>query len=52
MKSNNGFHKYVPSMLLFLLFEAVAATLWHDACERNVLERTTIDGDSPVLEAS
>ena len=28
MKSNNGFHKYVPSMLLFLLFEAVAATLW------------------------
>ena len=23
MKSNNGFHKYVPSMLLFLLFEAV-----------------------------
>ena len=28
MKSNNGFRKYVPSMLLFLLFEAVAATLW------------------------
>lgn len=28
MKSNNGFHKYVPSMLLFLLFEAVAVTLW------------------------
>ena len=28
MKCNNGFHKYVPSMLLFLLFEAVAATLW------------------------
>ena len=26
-------------------------TLWHDACERNVLERTTIEGDSPVLEA-
>ena len=26
-------------------------TLWHDACERNVLERTTIDGDSPVCEA-
>ena len=28
MKSNNGFRKYVPSMLLFLLFEAVAVTLW------------------------
>ena len=27
-------------------------TLWHDACEKNVLERTTIDGDSPVFEAS
>ena len=27
-------------------------TLWQDACERNVLERTTIEGDSPVLEAS
>ena len=26
-------------------------TLWHDACEKNVLERTTIEGDSPVLEA-
>ena len=25
-------------------------TLWQDACERNVLERTTIEGDSPVLE--
>ena len=27
-------------------------TLWQDACEKNVLERTTIDGDSPVFEAS
>ena len=27
-------------------------TLWHDACEKNVLERTAIDGDSPVIEAS
>ena len=27
-------------------------TLWHDACERNDLESSTIDGDSPVLEAS
>ena len=27
-KSNNGSRKYVPSMLLFLLFEAVAVTLW------------------------
>ena len=27
-------------------------TLWHDACEKNVLERTTIEGDSPVSEAS
>ena len=26
-------------------------TLWQEACERNVLERTTIDGESPVLEA-
>ena len=26
-------------------------TLWQDACERNVLERTTIEGYSPVLEA-
>ena len=28
MKNNNGSHKYVPSMLLFLLFEVVAVTLW------------------------
>ena len=28
MKSNNGLRRYVPSMLLFLLFEAVAITLW------------------------
>ena len=27
-------------------------TLWHDACEKNVLERTTIEGDNPVSEAS
>ena len=26
-------------------------TLWHDACEKNVLERTTIEGESPVFEA-
>ena len=28
MKNNNGFRKYVPSLLLFLLFETVAVTLW------------------------
>ncbi len=28
MKSNNELHRYVPSMMLFLLFEAVAVTLW------------------------
>ena len=28
MRSNNGLRRYVPSMLLFLLFEAVAVTLW------------------------
>ena len=28
MKSNNGLRRYVPSMMLFLLFEAVAVTLW------------------------
>ena len=27
-------------------------TLWQDACEKNVLERTTIEGESPVSEAS
>ena len=27
-KSNKRLRKYVPSMLLFLLFEAVAVTLW------------------------
>ena len=27
-------------------------TLWHDACEKNVLESSAIDGDSPVIEAS
>ena len=27
-KIPNRLHKYVPSMLLFLLFEAVAVTLW------------------------
>ena len=28
MKGNNRLCKYVPSILLFLLFEAVAVTLW------------------------
>ena len=28
MKSNNELCRYVPSMMLFLLFEAVAVTLW------------------------
>lgn len=28
MKNNNGFRKYVPSLLLFLLFETVAVALW------------------------
>ena len=28
MRSHNRFHNYVPSLLLFLLFEAVAVTLW------------------------
>ena len=28
MKKNNVFRKYVPSLLLFLLFELVAITLW------------------------
>ena len=28
MRSNNSLRKYVPSLLLFLLFEAVAITLW------------------------
>ena len=28
MKNNRKFRKYVPSALLFLLFEAVAVTLW------------------------
>ena len=28
MKSNNELRRYVPSMMLFLLFEAVAVTLW------------------------
>ena len=28
VNSNKGFRKYVPSVLLFLLFEAVAVTLW------------------------
>lgn len=28
MKSNNRLRKYVPSLLLFLLFETVAVTLW------------------------
>ena len=28
MKRNNGSRKYVPSILLFLLFEVVAVTLW------------------------
>lgn len=27
-KSNKSLRKYVPSLLLFLLFEAVAVTLW------------------------
>lgn len=27
-KNRSGFSKYVVSMLLFLLFEAVAITLW------------------------
>ena len=27
-------------------------TLWQDACERKQLESCTIDGESPVLEAS
>ena len=26
-------------------------TLWHDACEKNALERATKEGDSPVFEA-
>ena len=33
MKNDNRPRKYVPSLLLFLLFEAVAVTLW--------LKRTT-----------
>ena len=28
MRSNSRLRRYVPSMLLFLLFEAVAVTLW------------------------
>ena len=28
MKNRGRFRKYVPSILLLLLFEAVAATLW------------------------
>ena len=28
MRKNNAFRKYVPSLLLFLLFETVAITLW------------------------
>ena len=28
MRSHNRFHNYVPSLLLFLLFETVAVTLW------------------------
>ena len=28
MRSHNRFHIFVPSLLLFLLFEAVAVTLW------------------------
>ena len=28
MRSNKSLRKYVPSLLLFLLFEAVAVTLW------------------------
>ena len=28
MKSNKSLRKYAPSLLLFLLFEAVAVTLW------------------------
>ena len=28
MRSHNRFHNYVPSLLLFLLFEAAAVTLW------------------------
>ena len=28
MKNNNGFRNYVPSVLLFLLFETVAVVLW------------------------
>ena len=28
IKSNKSLRKYVPSLLLFLLFEAVAVTLW------------------------
>ena len=28
VSSNKDFRKYVPSVLLFLLFEAVAVTLW------------------------
>ena len=28
MRSNNRLRKYVPSLLLFLLFETVAVTLW------------------------
>ena len=27
-KNNSGFSKYIMSLLLFLLFEAVAVTLW------------------------
>ena len=28
MRSNNSLRRYVPSMLLFLLFEVIAVTLW------------------------
>ena len=28
MRNNNRLHKYVPSLLLFLLFETVAVALW------------------------
>ena len=28
MKNDSRLRKYVPSLLLFLLFEAVAVTLW------------------------
>ena len=37
----------VQTVPLVHLFDSM-----HDACERNVLESSTIDGDSPVLEAS